>query len=621
MGYTLPPREGNKFWPMPRNYGSLRGSVQQERRLELLTGWYDPDDAGKLMSDPEVYLAALHFFVERYVKKAKRFKHLYHRPDSKHKKAMQEMFTNPRSAMVAPRGGSKTFTVCLEMAPFLAITRPDTDIIIGSETKDLTVDKIKAIRRRCELNERVLQDFGQVWPTGRKGGLDWSNSCLDFVNGSSITGSSIDMATRGRHPMVGLIDDPEGKRSRNAVWRARFMEWLFHDYLNQFDDFGTHVMWIGTILREDSCLWRAIHNEDDEGRFGNWVRRILKMVYEEPEGSGNLVSAWPEKLSVEDFERKKGGDPTTQDDSDGGVTVVGLAAVMAEFQGAPIPIGQRMFHREERKHGYVMCENDGGERFLYDPASRRAIDFDELRAESFIFGGVDVADTPSREADPSAIVIALLDPDGTFWILDALEKHCFSDDTAKEAMYMSDYWRVGVLAWEEVGLAKRIFREVVKLKKQREDEGHWVPQLQGIDTQGVPKEQRIERMRPTFEHGDIKLPLQRPIDGYKPAKHRNRRSIQKLIDQFDTMTGEGTAGHDDLLDATEMIHRCARRRPRRAAFVSDGKRILQNWENKGVYVDPRDADPRNWTKRMQREAQDRMRTKIPANGGFCDAFL
>jgi hypothetical protein len=611
MAYVLPERDGNPFWPMPSNYGRLRESTKLDRRLELLGAWYDPNDYGRLMSSAEVFLAALYFFVEHYVKRSEKSKHFYHWPDCRLKPVMQRMFTYARGALVAPRGSSKTFTVVFEMVPFIAVTRPNTGILLGSETKDLTKEKIKNIRRRIETNERILRDFGQVWPTGR-GADDWSNTDLDFVNGSSIKGSSIDMATRGRHPLVGVIDDPEGKRSGSPAWREQFMEWLFHTYLNQFHDHGTHVMWIGTILRSDSCLWRAIHNEDEEGRFSNWTRRIIKMVYEDPPESGNYVSAWPEKLSVEEFEAKKSGSSAPGPDSQSGVTVVGLAAVMAEFQGEPIPMGQKMFHRDERRHGYVMGLDSNKHRYIYDPALGKSWLYREYRRNCFMLGGVDIADTPSRGADPSAIVIAMLDPDGVFWILDAWEKRCFSDETALEAMRMSHRWRVDLMAWEQASLAKRIFREAKKLRIQREDQGFHVPVLKAVDTQGVPKPQRIERMRPDFDAARIKLPILHEIDGHHPYKRVNTRALHQLLDQIDTMTGEGTAGHDDLLDALEMLHRSAVRRPKvKTPAKTRGRKLLEKWEKEGLFVDPMEAHPNNWTPRMRKQFEERV---LPTEG-------
>lgn len=620
MGYTLPPREDNPLWPMPRNYPDLGGDEQRELRKTLLTGWFDENRPGELITDKEVFLAALFFYVETYVKTCKALKHHYFRADSSHKARMQRMFTNPRSAMVAPRGGTKTFTMVLETGPFIATFRPNTAILIGSETADLTVEKIKAIRARVEDLGRVVEEFGRPWPKTNRGSKDWSNKGLDFVNGSSITGSSIDSSTRGRHPMVGLIDDPEGKRSRSAKWREQFMDWLFRDYLNQFDDKGTHVMWVGTILRTDSCLWRAVHDEDEENRFAGWERDILKMVYEDPPDSGIFVSAWPEKLTVEEFEKKKNG--VTDGEIDVNVTPIGFAAVMAEFQGEPVPAGEKMFHRQERKHGFLICdEPDGDGRYIYDPQEGTSHDFADFRSHCLVHGGVDIADTPAAHADPSAIVYAMLDADGTFWVIDAWEKKCFSDKTALQAMRMASEWMAVAVAWEQAALGKRIFREAFKLRQQRLQEGHHVPRLIPIDTQGVPKEHRIERLRPTFDAGRIKLPLFNAIDGHQPAKHPRSMALRHLLDQFDTMTGEGTAGHDDLLDAFEMLHRVAVKTPKKYRPEPLGRKRIRELNKHGVEVDPMQVPEENWTKKMRKDFERRLQPSVTGEGVCQDAFV
>ncbi len=619
MGYSLPPKANNPVWPMPPDYPEMSGEEQHELRKALLTGWFDEDHPGQLMTDKEVFLAALKFYVDNYVKKCRTLKHLYFLRDSSHKARMQRMFTNPRSAMVAPRGGTKTFTIVLELAPFIATFRPNTAILIGSETADLTKEKIKAIRARVEELQKIVEEFGRPWPKTNRSSKDWSNSCLDFNNGSQITGSSIDSSTRGRHPLVGLIDDPEGKRSRNPKWREEFMEWLFRDYVNQFRDRGTHVMWVGTILRTDSCLWRAIHNEDEENRFAGWERDILKMVYEDPK-TGELVSAWPESLTVEEFEKKKNG--VTDGSTDVNVTPIGFAAVMAEFQGEPVPAGEKMFHRQERKHGFLICDDpDGDGKYIYDPQEGVCHDYEEFRSQCFVYGAVDIADSPASYADPSAIVYAMLDADGTFWVIDAWEKKCFSDKTALQALQMATIHLALAVAWEQVSLARRIFREAFKLRKQRLDEGFHVPRLIPIDTQGVPKEQRIERLRPDFDTGRIKLLLHKPIDGHQPAKHPHSIALRHLLDQVDTMTGEGTAGHDDLLDALEMLHRVALRTPKKYRPEPLGRKRIRELNAKGIDVDPMQVPESNWTKKMRIEFNRRIQPSLTHEGACADAFV
>ncbi len=589
---------------------------RRENRLALLRGWYDPKKPGVLMrrDKPEIFVEALNFFVDVYYKKWEQLSHLYFMPDCKHKRTMQEMFTRPRSALVAPRESSKTFTVVFEMCPFIAITRPRTPILIGSETKDLTVEKLKAIRKRVERNPGIYSDFGQVWPLSRADSFDWNNKCLDFINGSCIQGSSIDQATRGRHPMVGILDDPEGKRSKNQTWRDSFMEYLFRDYINQFRDKGTHVMWVGTLLDVDSCLWRAVHNEDPENRFVAWKREILKMIYDE---DGQQVSAWPEKLTVDEFQRKLKG----REDETGEITPIGLQAAMAEFQGEPMPSGSRMFVREERKHGYVLAVDDKGDRYFYDMATGKSRSFEIMSKECHILMGVDIADTETSDADPSGIVVIMVDHRGVMWTVDAWTRRCFSDVTASMAMRLCHDWKVGRCGWEAVALGKRIYREVYVLRQQRLKAGFHVPQLIALTTEGIPKPLRIERMRPDFDAGLIKFPSFHEVDGHKPWEHPNKAAIRELIQQFDKMTDETKKGVD-MADAFEMARRIADNRPKKYIHRTEGQAQLEDWEHHGVLVEPGMVDPRHWTDR-QRELFKQRTAPFGASdkmGGAADAF-
>jgi hypothetical protein len=137
----------------------------------------------------------------------------------------------------------------------------------------------------------------------------------------------------------------------------------------------------------------------------------------------------------------------------------------------------------------------------------------------------------------------------------------------------------------------------------------------------VPKEQRIERMRPDFEAGRFKLPRFKEMDGHKAVLHPRRGAIRALTDQFDTMTGEGAAGHDDLLDALEMLHRIAPRAPRRNPCLPSGRKILEDWERKGITVDPLMAHQQNWTKRMRDDFDSRVQPSLNEAGAIVDAFV
>ncbi len=639
--YELPSRENNPFWPMPSDYGPIlamdqkgraclrcEGAVRGDRafcetctaqrkdnRVALMRGWYDPEKPNILMRSPDLFLIALSFYVDFYVKAASCCKHQYALPDCRHKPVMQHMFTRPRSALVAPRDSSKTYTIVYEMAQFIAVTRDNTGILLGSETKDLTKEKIKEIRRRTETNEKLMHDFGIVWSIERSTSRDWSNQCLDFLNGSQIKGSSIDQATRGRHPLVGLIDDPEGKKSKNANWRKNFMRWLFQDYINQFTDKGTHVMWIGTILDIDSCLYRAIHNDDPEKRFVAWERKILPMVYEK---EGKRVSAWPEKLNIDEFERKIKG----SDDEDGSVTPIGLAGVMAEFQGTPVPRGDRMFVRDERRNMYVLYLDNDGKRRIYNPETGKTKDFEEMLEEAYRFGSMDAANSLRKRADENFIVVGMYDPDGVLWFIDAWARKCFFQLAVQESLRKAHQWRIGKFLFEDALLDDIAFREALNFRKERLESGFHVPIFRSLPTGGVAKPLRIERMQPMWDAGRIKLPSFRPIDGYEPAEHPSREAMQKLIDQFDTQTIEEDANRrDDGCDAAEKIHRSASRRPPKTKSSSPGQRRLEEWEKKGIEVDPMLAPEQSWTPKMREKFQKRLAPRELTTFGACDGFM
>ena len=213
--------------------------------------------------------------------------------------------------------------------------------------------------------------------------------------------------------------------------------------------------------------------------------------------------------------------------------------------------------------------------------------------------------------------------DGVLWVVDAWDGQCFIEKSVRMALTMCHEWKVARLAWDASTIGKRIYREAFQDRQRRMADGFHVPQYVAVPHEGVPKEQRIERMVPNFQEGNIKFPLWTEIDGYRPLPHPHAASIRNLVDQFDTMTMEGTIGHDDLIDAFQMLHFIADRRPRRRPKRTESQRLLELWESKGLAVDPSDVPRRSWTPRMHEEFTKRTQPSFVFKDerGFCDAFV
>lgn len=561
--YNLPTQRDNNFFPLFPDYDQLTDGGKRMNRHALMRGWFDENDPTTIIANFTVFLLAFQFYVDFYIKRAHFLKRYYYRKhDWTEKYKMVRMLKQRRSLVVAPRECGKTFTLIFELTPFLAQFRPQTEILIGGENWQMTSEKIETTRKRIERNELIEADFGAIWPKKRNLGLRWNNSCLDLVNGSRIHGSSVDAATRGRHPQIGILDDPEGKKSkRSPVWRKQFMSWLRSDYIPQFDDHHAILLWVGSLFHKQCCLYQAMHEDDPEMIFSNWSKRVFKMVYEDPD-TGRLVSSWPEKLTVEQFEAKKRG--TADGETD--VSVIGLAAVMAEFQGEPMAGGEHMFQRDPRMNSYLVHMDETGTMMKYDPVKRESVPYDEWVEGLYVYMGVDLADSEDRHADYSGIVVLGVDDERNIFVLDAWHGRVWSEKTTRRAFDYCDRWKVANCGWDVTALARRIFREAVKLRTEYKDKGAHVARFIPVTTGGIPKENRIERMQPDWIRGKIKLPVLGTLDGLTPTHPYRRPSIRELIDEVETMTSEGTGGADDLVDAMEIAYSVISRAPSKKEY-------------------------------------------------------
>jgi len=377
------------------------------------------------------------------------------------------------------------------------------------------------------------------------------------------------------------------------------MEWVSKDYINQFDDHGAVVGWIGTILSSMSCLHQAFHDMDSEGKYRNWSKRIMKMVYHDPV-TGDARSAWPEKLSVDEFHAKmQYKDSGDQDAKD--VTVIGRAAVMAEFQGEPVPSGERMFIRDERRHGYMIYKNESGLLMKYDPVERRSVPYVQWIDSLYKYGGVDMADTEETSADFSAIVIWGIDSKGVLYVLDCWEGQVWSEKTTRRAFAMGNKWGVLKFGWEAGTLGNRIIREAIRLRKEYRAKGLHVAKFEPQTTGGLTKPVRIERMQADWEREMIKLPIIEQLDGIAPYRTENTRYIGELIAQIDLMTEEGTGGKIDILDAAEMGHRIIGNKPKTKVRANPDHAMLDKFKRElGLEFDPGMLKPSSWTPEMMK---------------------
>jgi len=589
-------------------------SGQKKARLETLTSWYDADRPEKLCTDVENFLAAHFLWAEHYIKPDPWNTGFYHFEDPVCKYEMVRMAmseptvpTEPSKSVVhAPRRLGKTQTLIQEMVPLMVITRPHTEVLVAEANATRTEEEIKKIKLQIENNQQIKADFGGagvLYPKSSKSGQSWRDNRLDFLHlpRCAILGHSISSAQRGRGPIFGIIDDPEGDDdSFSKKWRKEYFHKLFSTFVPMFHH-GGKILWIGTVIHRQSCLAMALDGlaqVDDEmeardTRFDDWHKRRFK--YMDTDENGVDYVQQPERLSLEGFEKKK--------------ETMGLAAVMAELQGTPISHGDAAFNFTPMKHGYMRCTNEAGLEYHLDLKTGEETDWDKWVDDLLVCGAADLADGTGPDADPGAAVFAGADNGGTVHVLDAWEKRAHATDLIQKSYVMAERWGAIRMGWEKVAMQTVVVRLAREYADKLRQEGKVPPLPIDIENNTKSKINRVLTMIPLFEQGRIKFPVVMGTFVDKKGKQHtasvlpNKRSHDELQLQVEDFTDEGTTGHDDLIDALEMCIRViGTQTPRDAPKSNDPNDIvMEQWQEAGLEMSKERIPMTTWTDKMWQE--------------------
>jgi hypothetical protein len=611
---------------LPDNYAGLTSSEQRKVRLACLTGWFDPSRPHILCTDVEKYVKAHRLWVEYYMKSDRITSDKYFFNDPLHKYDMvrgamaepKNVGQAARALIIAPRGTNKTVTLIHELCTMVAICRPNTPILVSERNEKRTTEEMNRVRKIIETNERIHRDFGgegRLWKAVRSGRKDiWKSNWLSFehYNGSSIIGSSTGESTRGRHPLLVILDDPDdGESYGNPEVRADWYRWLLGTVLPQMFP-GSKLIWMQTNTGRD-CLIRPLlagmeingivqeESLDDDGiardeRWGSWTKVHFSMIMDA--NTDHPWSIWEEYISVEGFEDVKKS--------------LTVATAMAEYQGIAVSTGQILFKIDSIRHGYTRYTGeDGKDRFL-DLKTGQDEDWQKWLDGLIIVAACDPAFKPlSHDSDSSAIVVVGIDSVGTTFILDAYNKKCHPDAMIA-FMYevMCLRWDISKVVWEAESAQLFVYRVAAAYAAKLQEAGRVMPASHPITTKAKTKTLRVMgSLTPLIGKQRIRFPILTPVmlnDGkkYTPTLHPSAQHLRALREQIELYTDAGSgSGHDDLIDALEMAIRVSH--GYRGTQVQDEpegiEAMIQDWEKVGVHIGRENLDHRQWTKEMWRD--------------------
>lgn len=659
MTYKIPTKQGNKFWPMPPDYGELGIKAKKQARQALLGSWHDPEDPETLISNPINFQVAFRYFADCFIKNAPCMnlpKKIFSSPDCRWLPYWLRLMTHPSAAMAGFRGSSKTVWFCHIYPQFVALCRPGTAIMISEYNAKRTEDELGEVQRQLEENDLLKAEFGEQQPK-KAGRHRWSSQQLDLLCGSQVRGISINAAHRGRHPLLYINDDVEkDEESANAAWRENYLENFYFGVVMGMMRPGSHIIWPGTFLNPVSCLLTVVRKLDK--RFVNYktldcpliVRRdkcrkcgaydniasvesdvlvkcpkcdavikrpAAKNVLEETIHKNfgpDCVSMWPEMYTVEDAVRMLEGTGS----EDGRIRALGPTKFWTELMNRPELGGDRLFAREDKTHGYRIVMVDG-QKTVELLKSGELIPYDKWTESLYITAGADVADSTATTADFSAIVVLGFDPFDKCFLLDAWQGRVRYYELVERSMAMCDLHRASKLAWEEAALSTVISHQARMLIAARKDRSQHVPIFVPVRHGNVSKSRRMARLEVPMIHGNLLFPVFTRIDDLQEMNHKNKLSMLQLISQIDryTPSGSGT-GHDDLADAFEMAFTVNQGYKPYEIVQSDPKEaVLEELRKAGLPIGPTTIPMAAWTDSMWRASRglDKIDTKKKKSTG------
>ena len=358
-----------------------------------------------------------------------------------------------RSLQLAFRGSGKTTSCTVARCILEIIKNPNVRILIASKTGGAGSDMLKEIKFQFEGNERLRLIFGDF--VGKK----WDTNRIE-VKGRTIAAKEPTIMTLGiesqvvsKHFDLIICDDlVDEENSRTKYMRERTKTFFYKTLLPTLEPDGEiHIL--GTRYHYSDLYGHLIENEYAE----DWQR--IMALKEDPPGSGNYKTPWPERFTVEHFLELK--------------STMGTIIFNSQYQ----------------------CDTEAmkGEIFDYDWMEECSLS--EVPSTARKYMGVDLAIKESEQADCFAIVVIAVEG-FKIWVIDYYEGHLsFGKQVDKVIEYDKRYGpaRVGI----EVNAYQAALAQEVKIKNSD------VP-VRRINTD-KDKVTRAHRLAGRFENGDVRF--------------------------------------------------------------------------------------------------------------------
>lgn len=428
-----------------------------------------------------------------------------------------------REAQAAPRGHAKSTLATLILPLWCIAGRHRRFIGVISDTTEQAEEFLESIKAELEVNQRLREDFPDACGAGRT----WKIGKIQTRNGVKVTCWGKRKRLRGarfgsRRPDLVICDDLEDDENIDSPkQREKDRKWFFKAVM-KIGSRDTVYIVIGTILHYDSLLARLLKQPGWNGKKWRavirwstspfWQRWESVFTSDGEEAADEFFAAhresllegtevlWPEAENYYYLMKMRVSD--------------GPAFFDSEKQNEPINPDDCMFPEEWFR---ILDEetvfrnlSDGGYKEIYcavDPSMGKA----------------------GSHADPSAILIGALRPDGILDVLEADIRKRHPDAIMEDLFRYHEQYEFARVAIEEVQFQELFKDQVLKEGARR---GIYLA-VEGVRPNS-DKTLRVSKLQPHIKNGFIRF----------------RRADRILLDQLKYFP---KAEHDDGPDALEML--------------------------------------------------------------------
>lgn len=431
------------------------------------------------------------------------------------------------TVIIAPRGHAKTTRLTfLRVMHEILFNDNQEFILIISDTGQQTEKMITSLKSEFEMNERLLEDFGDLVGDRYFPPQNWNNTNLTIcwpkpnvltktgrpyvqktklIAGRSAGSSLRGLKHRARRPTLVILDDIENREEVDSpVQREKMRSWFWSDVVPMLDPEGTIVV-VGTILHYD-CLLEHLVKSD--------LFNSVRFQAVKPNGT----PLWPERFPLEYLESLKQS--------------MGSLIFNQEFMNIPMSEDTQVFKPEGfswyTKHE-IEYDDEKGWLFKGEPLT--------------LYTGVDPAIGEKEQNDETAIVTIGVTKTHDIVVMDV--KHGRWPFTKQVDEIVNTYYDYAPYI---VGIETVAYQRALKQAIQEKDT---IP-VRSLEHKG-DKYMRLVKISGLQESGKIYLREALPNEfGHADPMNRIPQRIHgNVYPLYEQMIQFPKSAHDDMIDALE----------------------------------------------------------------------